>query len=611
MTVTLGSNYLGNDRCEFTVWAPTRKEVAVVIAGEDEQRAIAMEQQAEGYWKATAEGITPGTRYFYRLDGNLIRPDPAAHWQPDGVHGASAVVDPKAFSWRDRSWCNLPLEEYIIYELHVGTFTPEGTFEAIIPRLGVLKDLGITAIEIMPVAQFPGDRNWGYDGVFPYAVQNSYGGPDKLKQLVDACHKQGIAVIMDVVYNHLGPEGNYLANFAPYFTNKYRPIWGEALNFDEEYSDGVRNFFIENALYWLREYHIDALRLDAIHGIFEMGARPFLQEMADAVAQFSEQEGRKFYLTAESDLNDVRVLRPKELGGYGMDSQWCDDFHHALHALLTGETDRYYQDFGQIQQLVKSFKEGFIYDGQYAPHRQRRHGNSAKDQPAHQFIVFSQNHDQTGNRIGGDRLSHLISFDGLKLAAATVLLSPFLPFLFMGEEYGETAPFLYFVSHSDPDLIEAIRQDKEREFQQLLDSGKFNNPQDANTFYKCKLNWEQHQQGQHQVLWNFYRRLIELRRTVPALKQLSKETLDCSCLEAENLLFVRRWAETSQVFYGINFSTNPVKFEPNIPQGNWQKVLDSAEESWKGPGSSLPQVIQPQQSVSIPPLTVGVYQISG
>ncbi|MCT7985027.1 malto-oligosyltrehalose trehalohydrolase [Laspinema sp. A4] len=610
MTVTLGSNYLGNDRCEFTVWAPTLKEVAVVIAAEDKNRAIAMERQAEGYWKATAEGITPGTRYFYRLDGNLMRPDPAAHFQPDGVHGASAVVDPKAFSWTDRSWCNLPLEEYIIYELHVGTFTPEGTFEAIIPRLGILKDLGINAIEIMPVAQFPGDRNWGYDGVFPYAVQNSYGGPDQLKQLVDACHQQGIAVLIDVVYNHLGPEGNYLPDFGPYFTNKYRPLWGEALNFDEEYSDGVRHFFIENALYWLREYHIDALRLDAIQAIFEMGARPFLQELSDAVADLSEQEGRKFYITAESDLNDARVLRPKELGGYGLDSQWCDDFHHALHTLLTGESDRYYQDFGQIEQLVKSFKEGFIYDGQYAPHRKRKHGNSAKDQPAHQFIVFSQNHDQTGNRIGGDRLSNLISFDGLKLAAAAVLLSPFLPFLFMGEEYGETAPFLYFVSHSDPDLIEAIRQDKEKEFKKGFESGKFNNPQDVNTFSQCQLNWEKHQQGQHQVLWNFYRKLIELRRTVPALKKLSKETLDCSCLKAENLLFVRRWAEKSQVFYVINFSTNTVKFEPNIPEGNWQKILDSSEETWKGSGSSLPEVLHPQKSVSIPPLTVAVYQMA-
>ncbi|MCT7956197.1 malto-oligosyltrehalose trehalohydrolase [Laspinema palackyanum] len=611
MTVTLGSNYLGNDRCEFTVWAPTLKNVAVVIAGEDKQRAIAMEQQAEGYWKATAEGITPGTRYFYQLDGNLMRPDPAAHLQPDGVHGASAVVDPNAFSWSDRSWCNLPLSEYIIYELHVGTFTPEGTFEAIIPRLGVLKELGINAIEIMPVAQFPGDRNWGYDGVFPFAVQNSYGGPDKLKELVDACHQQGIAVIIDVVYNHLGPEGNYLPDFGPYFTNKYRPLWGEAMNFDEEYSDGVRNFFIENALYWLRDYHIDALRLDAIQAIFEMGARPFLQQLSDAVADLSEQEGRKFYITAESDLNDVRVLRPKELGGYGLDSQWCDDFHHVLHTLLTGEDDRYYQDFGQIQQLVKSFKEGFVYDGQYAPHRKRRHGNSSKDQPAHQFIVFSQNHDQTGNRIGGDRLSTLISFDGLKLAAATILLSPFLPFLFMGEEYGETAPFLYFVSHSDEDLIEAIRQDKEKEFTQGSESGKFNNPQDVNTFNQCKLNWEKHQQGQHQILWNFYRRLIELRRTIPALKNRSKETLDSSCLEAENLLFVRRWHDNSQVFYVINFSNNMVKFEPNIPEGNWQKILDSSEESWKGSGASLPDVIQPQKSISIPPLAVAVYQISG
>ncbi len=611
MTVKLGSNYLGNDRCDFTVWAPIPTEVAVVITGEEKQRAIAMEQQEEGYWRATVEGIAPGTQYFYRLDGNLTRPDPASQFQPDGVHGASEVVDPNAFSWNDLNWSNIPLEEYIIYEIHIGTFTPEGTFEAVIPRLGVLKDLGINAIEIMPVAQFPGDRNWGYDGVFPYAVQNSYGGPNQFKKLIDACHQQGIAVVLDVVYNHLGPEGNYLPDFGPYFTKKYRPLWGEPLNFDEQYSDEVRYFFLENAIYWLRDYHIDALRLDAIQAIFEMGARPFLQQMSEAVAELSHQEGRKFYLTAESDLNDVRVLRPKELGGYGIDSQWCDDFHHILHTLLTGEDDRYYQDFGQIQQLVKSFKEGFIYDGEYAPHRKRRHGNSAKDQPAYQFIVSSQNHDQIGNRIGGDRLSDLISFEGLKVAAATVLLSPFLPLLFMGEEYGETAPFLYFVNHSDPDLIEAIRKDKEEEFKQLLNLGTFNNPQDPNTFHQCQLNWEQHQQGQHKILWDFYRRLIELRRTVPALKNLSKETLESSCLAEEKLLFVRRWTENSQAFYMINFNKSLVQFETNMPPGNWQKVLDSSEQRWKGSGSSLPEVIQPGQSVAIAPLTVALYEISG
>ena len=316
----------------------------------------------------------------------------------------------------------------MLYELHVGTFTAQGTFDAIVPHLDELKDLGITSIELMPVAQFPGDRNWGYDGVYPFAVQNSYGGPEGLKRLVNACHQRGLAVTLDLVYNHLGPEGNYLQDFGPYFTDRYRTPWGSAINFDGPESDEVRRFFIENALYWVTEFRVDALRLDAVHGIFDFSALHFLQELAAAVHEQAEQLNRRIYVIAESDLNDVRIVRSPELGGYGLDAQWNDDFHHALHTLLTGERTGYYEDFGRIQDLAKAFAEGFVYSGAYSPARRRRHGNSSKDLAAPRFVVFAQNHDQVGNR---HRLSALVSFEWLKLAAAVVLLSPFIPLLFI------------------------------------------------------------------------------------------------------------------------------------------------------------------------------------
>lgn len=432
--VKIGSCYLGNNRCEFTVWAPTLKEVAVQILSKD-RRLVPMQQDEQGYWKVTVDGVAPGTQYYYKLEGNIDRADPASQFQPAGVHGPSEVVEHSTFAWSDRNWSGVPLEEMIIYELHVGTFTQSGTFESMIPRLKDLRELGINAIEIMPVAQFPGDRNWGYDGVFPFAVQDSYGGPEGFKKLVDACHQHGISVILDVVFNHIGPEGNYFPDFGPYFTKKYAGDWGNAMNFDGQYSDGVRNYFIENALYWFEDYHIDGLRLDAIQGILEFGAIPFLRELADTTAIASQELGRKLYLIAESDLNDVRTIRSKEIGGYGIDAQWNDDFHHSLHTLLTGENDRYYQDFGKLEHLEKSYREGFVYSGQYAPHRKRRHGSSSVEEPGYQFVVFSQTHDQIGNRILAERLSRLVSFEGLKLAAGAVFLSAFVPFLFMGEEY--------------------------------------------------------------------------------------------------------------------------------------------------------------------------------
>ncbi len=360
--MTLGANYQGNGVCTFIVWAP-RAEIVELKIYSPQERTIPMHHTGKGYWKTEMDDIEPGTTYMYALDRDTVRPDPVSHYQPEGVHKHSQVIDHKNFSWEDLGWRGLDITEYVIYELHIGTFTPEGTFTAIIPRLDELKDLGITAIELMPVAQFPGNRNWGYDGVYPYAVQNSYGTPDDLKQLINECHKRGLAVIMDVVYNHLGPEGNYLRDFGNYFTGKYSTPWGEAVNFDDEHSDEVKKYFIDNAIYWFEMFHIDALRLDAVHAIYDMSAKHFLHGLADRTTEFSRKHKRKFYLIAESDLNDTRIIKPPELGGYGLDAQWSDDFHHSVHALFTGETSGYYKDFGGIDHLAKALNEGFVYDG--------------------------------------------------------------------------------------------------------------------------------------------------------------------------------------------------------------------------------------------------------
>jgi maltooligosyltrehalose trehalohydrolase len=434
----IGANYLGGDRCEFTVWGSNVDSMGVQIVS-PEERFVPMDREGE-YWKVVVDNVPPGTQYLYEINGGETFPDPASYFQPHGVHKPSQVVSHE-FTWNDSDWAGVPLESMVIYELHVGTFTPEGTFTAIVSRLQDLQELGVNAIEIMPIAQFPGNippdggcayRNWGYDGVYPFAVQNSYGTPEELKQLVEACHRQGISVILDVVYNHFGPEGNYTSNFAPYFTQTYRTPWGSAINFDDAHSHNVRNYFIENALYWLREFHIDGLRLDAVQAIYDLGAKHFLAELAEKVREFSDQQGRKYYLIAESDLNDPKIIRPKEMGGYELDAQWSDDFHHALHALLTGASDGYYQDFGKCEDLAKAYRDTFVYDWKYAPHRQRFHGNSTRDRTSlSQFVICIQNHDQIGNQLLGKRLSKLIPFEALKLAAGAVILSPYIPLLFI------------------------------------------------------------------------------------------------------------------------------------------------------------------------------------
>ena len=504
----------------FSVWAPRAERVSVHVATGTAAGEYPMVRDPgeRGVFRVAVAGARAGDRYGYRVNGGDPLPDPVSRSQPDGVHGLSEVVDPDAFAWRDEHWPGVPLCDYVIYELHVGTFTPEGTFAAAAARLPELLALGVTAIEIMPVAEFPGARNWGYDGVHLYAPHHAYGGPEGLKRLVSAAHAHGIGVVLDVVYNHVGPEGNYLDQFAPYFTDVYRTPWGRAVNYDGAGSDGVRRWAHDNALYWIAEYHVDALRLDAIQGIYDFGALQFLEELSDSVHAYARRIRRKVQLFAESDLNDPRVVRAPEQGGYGLDAQWADDVHHTLHATLTGESHGYYQDFHGIATIADVYREPFFYARRYAPHRDRTHGRSSAGVPRHRFVVCAQNHDQIGNRAAGERLGTLVSPDRLRLAAALVLLSPYLPLLFMGEEYGETAPFLYFVSHEDPALVEAVRTGRQRELDALGKGDVQIDPQSPDTFERCRLDWANRYEGAGAALLRLHRDLLALRKEEPALR---------------------------------------------------------------------------------------------
>ncbi len=504
-------------------------------------------------------------------------PDPASRYQPDDVHGASRVIPPE-FPWEDADWKGIPLEEYIFYEVHTGTFTEEGTFPAIIPYLDTLKSLGVTAIELMPIGQFPGTRNWGYDGVYPFAPQISYGDSDGLRQLVNACHVRGLAVVLDVVYNHFGPEGNYTETYAEYFTEAYKSAWGKAINFDQELSDEVRRFFIENALHWLTEFHIDTLRLDATHTIMDFSAYTFLEELAEQVHQVARQIERKAYLIAENAKNDVWVTRTLKEGGLGMDAQWNDDFHHALRTLLTGDQTRYYQDYGGIAQLAKTYREGFYFSGQYSQFMKRRFGTNSSDTPAERFVIFATNHDQVGNRAFGERLSEYLTFDALKLAAAVTLFAPYLPLIFMGEEYAEDARFMYFIDFKTEDVVEGVREGRKEEFSMAAAGEDLPDPEDEATFQQSKLNYGLAQQGHHRVLWRFYQRVIELRKTIPALAHLSKEQMEVTADEHAAVMIVRRWHDASTVLAFYNFNTEAVALE--LPEGDWRVLLDSSAAGW-------------------------------
>jgi len=539
----LGTRLLDNNRCEFRVWAPALERVGVHIVAPQERRVF-LEKSPDGYHEGIVEDCGEGTRYLFDL-GRTERPDPASRSQPDGVHAASEVIGTD-FEWHDEGWVGVALEDSVIYELHVGTFTSEGTFDAVIPHLDALKDLGVTTIELLPIAQFPGARNWGYDGTYIGAAQSTYGGPRALKRLVDACHQRGLAIFLDVVYNHLGPEGNYLAEYGPYFTDRYRTPWGLALNFDGPHSDDVRWFFIHNALQWLHEFHFDGLRVDAVHAIVDHSAEPFLQDLNAAIHALP----RRRISIAESDLNDPRVLQPREAYGLGFDSQWADDYHHALHALLTGEQDGYYESFPpRVSLLARVLTKGYLYIGQHSPYRGRKYGADPKTRNGACFVVSSQNHDQVGNRMMGERLTTLLTPAQVRLAAAAILLSPFVPMLFMGEEYGETAPFQYFTSHGDSDLIEAVRKGRLEEFDDFDWTGEPPDPHSEETFERSKLT-----RVEDPSLRDLYKELLRMRREIPALRTLDLASVEAQADDERRVLLVRRWSESDEVRIAFNFS---------------------------------------------------------
>jgi len=561
---------------------------------------LALTRAADGRHLAEAGDVPPGARYFLKLEGERRLPDPASRFQPEGVHGPSEVYDPR-YTWNDAAWKGLELSDCVIYELHVGTFTRAGTFDALHPHLPWLRELGITAIELMPVAQFPGARNWGYDGVGLYAVQNTYGGPAGLKRLVDTCHQRGIAVILDVVYNHLGPEGNYLDQYGPYFTDEVKTPWGAAINFAGRDSDQVRRFFIENALRWIDEFHIDGLRLDAVHAFHDPTARPFLAELSDRIHERAAMLGRRVLVIAESNRNDPRTVAPSAAFGLGCDAQWIDDFHHALHVALTGERHGYYGDFDGVRALAKSYREAFIFSGQHSLYRGRRHGRPISPSATFdQFVVCAQNHDQIGNRMLGERLSTLVDFESLKLAAGAVLLSPFVPMLFMGEEYGETAPFLYFVSHSDETLVRAVREGRRREFATFQWQGEPPDPQSAETFQRCCLDFGLAQLEPNRTLRGFHAALLRLRRERPSLRMPDRSALEVIQAPDAEVIGLRRRQGSDETLTILNFSQTPQSLALAETAAPWVKLIDSAGAEWKGPGSPAPARCSPARNAAVP-----------
>ena len=609
----------------FTVWAPLKKSVKLQVHHPFKKKVpmmrgdfghwnvefdfksvksnISMEKDEMGYWTAETE-LDPGSLYQYLIDDKVRRPDPASNYQPEGVHGPSQLVDHDSYLWKDDGWTTPPLGDMVIYELHIGTYSDGGTFEGAISHLGDLVDLGITAVELMPVAQFPGKWNWGYDGVYPYAVQNSYGGPDGLKDFVNRCHQMGLAVILDVVYNHLGPEGNYLGEFGPYFTEKVNTPWGKAVNYDGEYSHGVRRYFIENALHWFRNYHMDGLRLDAIHSIYDRSPVNIIEEIVKNVKDFSKNIGSDKWIICENDLNDRRVFTSEKSGGFGADAQWNDDFHHSLHALITGNQNGYFSDFGSISHLTKSIREGYVYSWQYSSYRNRYHGSYSGDIPTDKFVVFIQNHDQIGNAGGGRRISSQVSFEVLKMSAGLLILSPYVPMIFMGEEYGERNGFHFFADFSDRSLADSVREGRKDLMNGMGFSGKILDPVHHSAFENSHLSREPGNEGK--VLRRLYKDLILLRRKRPAFgipemvpRQVNQIDKGSICIlrgsEIDSAMIL---ANLSPVNTIMNLDTDGMK---------WKKLIDTSDTKWEGPGSISPATMEKGDSVKLNPNSLIIY----
>jgi maltooligosyltrehalose trehalohydrolase len=551
---------------EFRVWAPAAQQVELVLV----DGRSAMEPMPGGWWRSAARAGR-GTRYAFAIDGGEPRPDPRSPSQPDGVHGMSEVLDHGQFEWHDDDWRGVSLRGAVLYELHVGTFSPEGTFDGVGERLSHLVDLGVDAIEVMPIAAFPGRRGWGYDGVDLFAPHHAYGGPDGFKRLVDACHGAGLGVVLDVVYNHLGPSGNYLREFGPYFTDRHVTNWGAAVNFDGPGSDEVRRFVVDNAVMWLRDYHCDGLRLDAVHAIVDESGLHILEQLGGEVGALADQLRRPLVLVAESNANDPRLVRARAAGGFGLDASWADDWHHAVHSVLTGDTAGYYEDFGRLDHLAKALQQAWVYDGVWSPHRQRVDGRSAAGLAGDQLVVCTQNHDQVGNRAAGDRLAALTTTGRMKVAAALLLTGPFTPLLFQGEEWGAATPFQYFTDHDDPVLARAVSEGRRSEFAAFgWDPADVPDPQEAATFERSKLDWSELAGDEHGEVLAWYRELLALRRATPDLTDPRLELVE-AVAEPSGLVTVRRGSVTVVANLG---SSNRVV--PALPPSRLLAASDGA-----------------------------------
>ena len=556
----------------FVLWAPEAKRVDLVLG----ERRIPLERVADGYWQTDAS-VEKSQGYLFSVDGSAPIPDPRSRWQPEGVHGPSHVLEAATLRGEGPGidFQPVPLAEAVIYELHLGTFTQEGTYAAAQAKLPHLSELGITHVELMPLAAFPGKRGWGYDGVDLYAPFSAYGTPWELAAFIRACHARKLAVLLDVVYNHLGPDGNYLGQYGPYFTDRCKTGWGAAINYDGPHSDAVRRFVIDNALMWLRDYGFDGLRLDAVHAIFSFEAVHVIEELSSAVQELSKELGRPLVLIAESDLNDPRLINPASLGGYGLDAHWVDDFHHAIHRYFTGETDGYYADFQGLKDIAAALRDGYVYQGQYSVHRKRRHGRPPVGARPDQLVVCSQNHDQVGNRAQGERLSMLLKMPQLKAVAALTILSPFVPLLFQGEEWGARTPFLYFTDHQDHELGRLVAEGRSKEFDAFSWQGAVPNPQDIETFTRSKLNWAELAEGPHAELAEWYRKLIRLRRDRSGAPSDTGLVADKPAVNfdarAEWLTFVHQG-----VLAMFNFSARPQPVP--LPPGKWALVLASVSQ---------------------------------
>jgi maltooligosyltrehalose trehalohydrolase len=563
----------------FRLWAPNAGKVSVQVAGQK----FPLRQLEGGWWEADVDPACPGVDYAYFLDDeDLALPDPRSPWQPSGVHGPSRLLDHATFPWTDAHWEAPPLAAAIIYELHIGTFTPEGTLDAAQTKLDSLRDLGITHVELMPVNAFPGIQGWGYDGVDLFAPHEPYGSPDALKRFVDACHARSLAVFLDVVYNHLGPDGNYLAKFGPYFTAAHHTPWGDAVNFEDRGSHEARRFFCDNALLWLRDYHFDGLRLDAVHAYTDRSAINFMEQLATEVRALEAHTGRSYIVIAESDLNDPRLVTATEAGGYSLDAQWSDDFHHALFAVLTGDRGGYYADFGSFADLAKSLRDVFVYDGRYSPYRDRIHGRPVRNLPASRFLGYSQNHDQVGNRAKGDRLSSIVTVGRAKIAAALVLTAPFVPMLFQGEEWAASSPFQFFTNHN-PDLGKLVSAGRRKEFAAFgWNPADIPDPQSPATFQRSKLNWDERSQPPHAEMLDWYRQLIALRRSTPDLTDPELAHVSVRYSDSGQWLVMERGSVT------VAFSLAPQPIQLEIRPGSTIALASSPDIQLNNNALTLP-----------------------